>query len=151
MRTITAPAATHLSPLHPIRTGILGVVVYAVAMATGELYDLNADADSATSADQWVVTGAVALVGLAVGYVIGLGGWAGSPTRLSRTALGLAIVSAALFVVFWSGWPSVFSAVAVGLALEHRRRIGSFATSTAVAAGLGALVFVAMTFFCVTG
>jgi hypothetical protein len=41
--------------------------------------------------------------------------------------------------------------VAVGLALEHRRRIGSFATSTAVAAGLGALVFVAMTFFCVIG
>jgi hypothetical protein len=151
MSITTAAATTHHSALHPIRIGILGVVVYGVSMAIGELFDLNADGNSATSADQWVVTGAVVLVGLAIGVVIGVHGWAGSPTRLSRTALGLAVVSAVLFVVFWSGWPSVFSAVAVGLALEHRRRVGSFATSTAVAAGLGALVFVAMAFFCVTG
>lgn len=151
MSTITAPATAHPSPVHPITTGIFGVAVYAAAMATGVLFDLNADGDSATSTGEWALTGVIALVGLAIGVVTGLRGWAGSPTRLSRTALGLAIASAVLFVVFWSGWPSVFSAVAVGLALEHRRRIGSFATSTVAAGGLGALVFVATALLCVTG
>jgi hypothetical protein len=152
MTSITAPRATRVSPRHPAVTGAVGIVVYAASMAAGEAFDLNADTSTAgTSAGEWAGTGLIALVGLAIGAGVGLRGWVGSPSRLSRTAIGLAVASALLFVVFWSGWPSVFSAVAVGLALEHRRRIGSFAPVTAVAAGLGAVAFVAMVFLCVTG
>lgn len=153
MSTTTATTTrTKLGPLHPVATGSLGLLVYAAAMAAGEAFDLNADPDNVgTSAGEWATTGLIALAGLAIGIVVGLRAWAGSPSRLSRTALGLAIASAVLFVAFWSGWPSIFSAVAVGLALEHRRRIGSIATGTAVAAGLGAVTFVFMAFVCVTG
>lgn len=135
---------------HPAAAGTFGFVTYAAALAAGETFGLNA-AGNDTSAGDWAGTGLIALVGLAIGVTIGLRGWAGPPSRLARIALGLAIAGAALFVVFWSGWPSVFGAVAVGLAVDHRRRIGSFAPSTAIAAGLGALAFLAATFLCVIG
>jgi hypothetical protein len=152
MTTTTAPTTTRPSPRHPAATATFGVVTYAAAMAAGEAFGLNADTGgNGASTGEWAVTGLIALAGVAIGVVVGLRGWAGSPTRLSRTALGLAIASAVLFIAFWSGWPSVFSAVAVGLAVEHRRRIGSFAPSSAVAAGLGTVAFVAMAFLCVTG
>lgn len=149
MTTTSAPATARPSPLHPAATAVTGVLTFAAAMAAGEVFDLNAGGD--TSAGEWAVAGLIAVVGVAIGIAVGLRGWTGSPTRLSRTALGLAIAGAVLFVVFWSGWPSVFSAVAVGLALEHRRRLGSFAPSTAIAAGLGAVAFVAVAILCVTG
>lgn len=150
--TTTSSWTTGLGPLHPFLTGTVGLAVYAAAMASGEVFDLNADPDNvATSAGEWIVTGLIAAVGLGVGLAVGLRAWSGDPTRLSRSALGLAIGSAVLFVAFWSGWPSVFSAVAVGLALEHRRRIGSFGPGTAVATGLGVVAFVATAFACVTG
>lgn len=152
MTSITAPRISQIRAYHPVAAGALGAVVYAAAMAAGEAFDLNADTSTAgTSAGEWMLTGLIALVGLGIGVGVGLLGWVGSPSRLSRTALGLAIAAAVLFVAFWSGWPSVFSAVAVGLALEHRRRIGSFATSTGVTAGLGIVTFVAIAYLCVTG
>jgi hypothetical protein len=117
MSTMSASTTTHSNPRHPLATGSLGLLVYAAAMAAGEAFDLNADTDNVgTSAGEWAITGLIALAGLAIGIVVGLRGWAGSPTRLARTAIGLAIASAVLFVAFWSGWPSIFSAVAVGLA-----------------------------------
>ena len=151
MSTMTdTTTKTGLGPLHPVFTGVIGAVVFGAAMASGEAFDLN-KGDGGTSASEWGVTALIALVGLAIGVGIGLRGWGGSPTRLSRTALGLSIAGAVLFIAFWSGWTSVFSAVAIGLALEHRRRIGSFGPSTAIAAGLGVLTFVATAYICVTG
>ncbi len=152
MSTTLTSSRAGISPLHPLVTGAFGALVFGAAMFAGEAFDLNADpSDVGTSTGEWLVTGAIAAVGLAIGLALGLRAWAGDTTRLSRTALGMAVAGAVLFVVFWSGWPSVFSAVAVGLALEHRRRIGSFATSTAIAAGLGVLAFTAVAYICVTG
>lgn len=152
MTTTTAPTTVRPSLRHPAVAGALGLGTYAAAMAAGEAFDLNADTGgNGTSAGEWAVTGLIALAGLAIGVAVGLRGWAGPPTRLARTALGLAIASAVLFVAFWSGWPSIFSAVAVGLAVEHARRIGSFGPATGIAAGLGTVAFAAMAFLCVTG
>lgn len=138
--------------LHPVAAAVIGAASFGLAMVAGDLFDLNKDDDTvAITASEWLITGGLALVGLAIGVGLGLRAWHGDVTRLSRTALGLAIAGAVTFVAFWSGWPSVFSAVAVGLALEHRRRIGSFSTSTGIAAALGVLTFVATAYICVTG
>ncbi len=143
------PAATRL---HPAAAGVVGAVTFGLAMVAGDVFDLNKDDDTvAVTASEWLITGGIALVGLAIGVGLGLRAWHGDATRLSRTALGLAIAGGVTFVAFWSGWPSVFSAVAVGLALEHRRRIGSFSTSTGIAVALGVITFVATAFICVTG
>jgi hypothetical protein len=74
---------------------------------------------------------------------------AGSPGRLSATALGLAVAAAVTLVAFWSGWPQVFGAVA--LAVEHRRRVGSFSATTLAAPMLGAIAFIAAAIICVLG
>lgn len=148
----STPIRAGFGPLHPVVSGVLGVVVFAAAMVAGEAFDLNRDtSDAGTSAGEWLATAGIAAVGLAIGLAFGVRAWAGDIKRLSRTALGLAIAGAVLFIAFWSGWPSVFSAVAVGLALEHRRRIGSFAPSAAIATGLGVLAFLATAYICVTG
>ena len=152
MTSITTSETTTVR-LHPVLAGVVGAVTFGVAMYAGEALDLNADAggDTAVKASEWLITAALALVGLAVAVGLGMRGWAGPPARLSHTAIGLALAGAATFVVFWSGWPSVFSAVAIGLALEHRRRIGSFSAATGSAAALGVLTFVATTYICVVG
>ncbi len=138
--------------LHPVAAGVIGAGTFGLAMVAGDVWGLNKDDDVvAVSASEWLITVGIALVGLAIGVGLGLRAWRGAVSRLSRTALGLAIAGAVTFVAFWSGWPSVFSAVAVGLALEHRRRIGSFSTSTGIAAALGVLTFVATAYICVTG
>lgn len=147
--------ATHDSPtlrLHPVAAGLVGATTFGLAMTTGEVFDLNKGDDSVgVGITEWLITGGLALVGLAIAVGVGLHAWRGDATRVSRTALGLAIAGAATFVVFWSGWPSAFSAVAFGLALEHRRRVGSFSLSSGTAAALGALAFVATAYICVTG
>ncbi|HEY0905135.1 MAG TPA: hypothetical protein VGE14_14705 [Marmoricola sp.] len=152
--TITRSDSTaSVGPMHPALTAPLGAFTCAAALAAGELFDLNADpgGDTNTSSSEWLVTGGIIVVGLLIGYVLGRRAWAGNLQRLSRTAVGLAIASAVLFVAFWSGWPSVFSAVAIGLALEHRRRVGSFSPATAIAVGLGVLAFGATAVVCVIG
>lgn len=155
MTTITQHSVSTTGSFHPIRTAAFGVLAFAGAMVAGDAFDLNKDYGNGTglttTASEWLVTAAIAAVGLAVGVALGLRAWNGDAARLSKYALGLSVASAVTFVAFWSGWPSVFSAVAVGLALEHRRRIGSFATSTAIAAGLGVIAFVATAYICVTG
>lgn len=138
--------------LHPVAAGVVGAAAFGLAMIAGDVFDLNKDDDTvATTASDWLVPGGLALLGLAVGVALGLRAWRGDVTRLSRTALGLAIAGAVTFVAFWSGWPSVFSAVAFGLALEHRRRIGSFSASTGIAAGISLVTFVVTAFVCVVG
>lgn len=133
----------HIS-VHPLVTGVAGLLIFGSAMAIGEIYGLNSgQAAAGNSVTTWALTAAIAAVGLAIALWLGAKAWSGSPTRLSRTALGLSLASAATYVAFWSGWPSVFSAVAIGLAVEHRRREDSWSVGTGLAAGLGSLVFVA--------
>ncbi len=152
MSTTTSPATTTAAtPLHPFVTGPIGALTFGVAVFIGEAFDLNRGGTTDTSTTEWVTTGALALVGLAIGIAVGLRGWSGDASRLPKFALGLAIASAVTFIAFWSGWPSAFSAVAIGLALEHRRRVGSFAPMTGVALGLGTAAFLATAYVCVTG
>lgn len=150
--TATHPSTVH-TPAHPLVAGPVGTLVFAAAMAVGEVFELNADpgGDTDGNASEWLVTGGLAVLGLAIAIGLAMRAWQGDPARLAKYSLGLAIAGAVTFVAFWSGWPSAFSAVAFGLALEHRRRIGSFATGTGIAAALGALTFLATAYICVTG
>ena len=150
MSTVTT--TTHrIDALHPVVAATAGAAVFAVAMIGGDVFDLNAGEGPPTQA--WEIAVYVALVGSAFLLALWLGvrARAGSPGRLSMTALGLAIAAAATVVIFWSGWPLVFGAVSIALALEHRRRVGSFSAATMSALVLGTVALVAAAFICVTG
>lgn len=153
MSTLTSTPSRRVDALHPAVAATAGAVGYAAAFTSGTVFDLNAD-DSAgsttTLGDVAIYTGLVLLAALVAAW---LGQWArsGSPNRLETSALGLAIASAATFVVFWSGWPLVFGAVAAALALEHRRRVGSFSVRAVLALVLGTLAFAGSATLCVIG
>lgn len=140
MSTLTSTPSHRLDALHPVVAAATGAVVYAAALISGDVFDLNADsgAGSATTLRDVAIYTGLVLVAALVAVWLGHRARAGSPGRLETTALGLAIASAATVVVFWSGWPLVYAAVAAALALEHRRRVGSFS----VRAGLGLLIAV---------
>jgi lipopolysaccharide export LptBFGC system permease protein LptF len=152
MSTITAP--THRTDvLRPLAAATAGAVTFAVTMTAGELFDLNADAPDAAGTSPAEVLAYVGIVLVAVVIAVVLAAWAmaGTPRRLSGTALGLAVAAALTFVAFWSGWPLVYGAVAVLLATEHRRRIGSFSGMSLSALIVGGAAFVAAAVFCVIG
>ena len=151
MSTMSTTTSHQTDALHPLVAGTTGAAIFAVAMIGGDLFDLNAGEGPPTSA--WEIAAYVGFVGAALLLSLWLGvrARAGSPEKLSRTALGLAIASAVTVVIFWSGWPLVFGAVAMALALEHRRRVGSFSAMTASALVLGAVALVVSAFICVTG
>jgi hypothetical protein len=122
-------------------------------MTAGEVLDLNSDSPDAPSTTLADVLGYAGLVlaGAALAVWLGVRARSGPPDRLARYALGLALGSAATFVVFWSGWPQVLGAVAVALALEHRRRIGDLSALSATATALGLVALAASVFLCVVG
>jgi hypothetical protein len=136
---------------HPGAAATIGALTFALALAAGEVFDLNANPDEPLSAGDVAVVAVLAVAGMAIAIAVGMWGWRGTPGRLSGTALGLALAAAATFVAFWSGWPTIFGAVAIGLAAEHRRRVGAFSGRTIAAVVLGALAFAAAAFVCVIG
>ena len=142
-----------LDPLHPLIAAATGAATFGLAMIAGDVFDLNSDTETgpATSVLEIALYVGLVLVASVIAVWLGLRARAGSPRRLSGTALGLAIASAATFVVFWSGWPQVFGAVAVALAIEHRRRIGSFSAATLTTLVLGAIAFIAAAVTCLLG
>jgi hypothetical protein len=144
MSTISS-TSHRLDMLHPLIAAATGAATFGLTMIAGDVFDLNTDTDTgpATSVGQIALYVALVLVAIVIAVWLGLRARAGSPSRLSGTALGLAIASAATFVAFWSGWPQVFGAVAVVLAVEHRRRVGSFSAATLTALVLGAIAFIA--------
>ena len=150
MSTMTT-TSHRFDALHPALAGTAGAAIFAVTMTGGDLLDLNAGEGPPTKA--WEIAVYVGFVGAALLLSVWLGvrARAGSPERLSRTALGLAIAAAVTVVIFWSGWPLIFGAVAMALALEHRRRVGSFSGITMSALVLGAVALVVSAFICVTG
>jgi hypothetical protein len=150
----THPASTRpVSPvaLTPPATAAFGFVVYGLAIMTGEVFDINADANgSGFDPLEWGAEAGIALVAIVIGL------WAGqralaNTARLSMTALALGVAAALSIVAFWAGWPTIFGAVAVGLGLEHRRRIGSLSATVGTAIALGSLAFVAGAVSCVLG
>ena len=123
-------------------------------MAASVAFDLNADGRDGDASFDWnelwfyVVS---PLVAVALASWLGRRALAGSPQRLARTALGLALAAGATVVVFWTGWPLVFGAVAAALGLEHRRRVGSFAPVAVAATVIGSLALLVSAWICVTG
>lgn len=158
MSTLTTPttsttAAHRVTVLHPLVAAIAGAATFALAMAAGELFDLNSD-DLGAPATTWseiAVYAGLVLTAVLIAVWLGVRARAGTPRRLAGTALGLAIAAAVLFVVFWSGWPHVFAAVAAVLALEHRRRVGSFSATAVTALVISAIVLIAATGTCLVG
>jgi hypothetical protein len=142
-----------LAALAPAAAAVLGAVLYGLAMTAGDVFDLNADGPDAPQVSTGEMVTYVAIVLTAVVVAVGLARWAqaGSPTRLERTALGLAVGALVTVIAFWSGWPLVLGAVAAVLAVDHRRRVGSFSTTAGVALGLGLLALVTSTYLCLTG
>ena len=152
MSTATT-TSNRLDVLHPLIAAATGAVTFGVTMIAGDVFDLNTDSDTGPATSGWEIALYVGLVvaAMLIAVWLGLRARAGSPRRLSRTALGLAIAAAVTYVAFWSGWPQVFGAVAVVLAVEHRRRVGSFSAATLTALILGAIAFIAAAFTCVLG
>jgi hypothetical protein len=154
MSTITNTTTSHrFDVLHPLVAAVAGAATFGLTMAAGEVFGLNADPEGGPSITGGEVAGYVGLVAAAILIAVwfGLRARADSPSRLSATALGLAIAAAVTFVAFWSGWPHVFGAVAVALAVEHRRRVGSFSAATMTALVLGAVAVIAAAITCVLG
>lgn len=153
MSTVTTSAARRLDVLHPLVGAATGAAVFALSMASGDLFDRNASPQDgpATSLGEIVAYAGLVLVAVLIAVWLGARARAGSPRRLSATALGLAVASALTLVAFWSGWPHVYGAVAVALAIEHRRRVGSFSGPTLTALILGTVAFLAAATICVLG
>ncbi len=148
----TTATSHRLDVLHPAIAAAIGAVTFGLTMTAGDAFGINSDPESeATSALEVATYVGLVLVASLVAVWLGLRARAGSPGRLSATALGLAIASAATFIGFWSGWPQVFGAVAVVLALDYRRRVGSFSAATLTALLLGAIAFIAASVTCVIG
>ncbi len=143
----------HLDVLHPLVAAATGAITFGLTMTAGEVFGFNSDRPGApaTTVLDIVLYAGLVLVAAVIAVWLGLRARAGSPRRLSATALGLAIASAVTFVAFWSGWPQVFGAVAVVLAVEHRRRVGSFSAGTLIALVLGAIAFIAAAITCLLG
>ncbi|MGH8893038.1 MAG: hypothetical protein ACRDWY_06995, partial [Actinomycetes bacterium] len=123
--TVTQQAPSLRNPvLSPAVTAAFGFVVFALAMISGDAFEVNMDSRLGHDHSLWEATTEsfeelpIALVGVGIAIWAGRRAWAGEPSRLARTALVLAAVAAVTVPAFWSGWPTVFGAVAVGLALE---------------------------------
>jgi len=153
MSTITTSPSRHLDVLHPLVAAATGAAVFALTLTSGDLFDLDAESHEgpATSFAEIGAYAGLVLAAVLIAVWLGVRARAGSPRRLSATALGLAVASAVTFVAFWSGWPHVYGAVAVALALEYRRRVGSFSGPTLTALVLGTVAFLAAAAICVLG
>ncbi len=147
----TRPGSRELP--RPLPAALTGAALFAATMTAGEVFDLNADpgGSSSTSWGDVAAYAGIVLAAVALATWLGTRARSADPDRMARYSLGLAVASAATFVVFWSGWPHVLGAVAVTTALEHRRRVGGFGAMTGVAALLGALALVASAVICVVG
>jgi hypothetical protein len=153
MSTATTTTSHRVDVLHPLIAAATGAITFGLTMTAGDVFDLSSDlpgAPATTARDIALYVGMV-VAAIVIAVWLGLRARAGSPSRLSGTALGLAIASAATFVAFWSGWPHVFGAVAVALAIEHRRRVGSFSAATVTALVLGTIAFTAAAVTCLIG
>lgn len=152
MSTATT-TSNRLDVLHPSIAAAIGAVTFGLTMTAGEAFGLNSDPDGgpATTLAEIALYVGIVVAAMLIAVWLGLRARAGSPRRLSATALGLAIAAAVTYVAFWSGWPQVFGAVAVVLAVEHRRRVGSFSAATLTALILGAIAFIAAAVTCVLG
>lgn len=141
----------------PVVSAAVGFAVYALAIAAGELFALNADDHTAAAPDDPFIQAihlpemGIGLFGAAIAVWVASSALSGSTARIDRYAIGLAVVAAASFPIFWAGWANVFGAVAIGLALEQRRRLGSLSGLSVTAIVLGSAAFIVGTAACLFG
>ena len=151
MSTITVRSGRRLDVLHPLVAAGIGAAAFAGTMVAGDLFDLNAKEGPNPDLAELAAYAGLVLVAAALAVWLGGRARAGTPPRLSGTALGLSLAAAVTFVGFWSGWPHVFAAVGMALAVEYRRRVGSFSGPTATALVVGAIAFLAASGLCLFG
>jgi len=153
MSAITQARPRRVDVLHPLVASAAGAITFAATMTAGYVFDLNSDGPDAPATTVGEVLAYAGLVLAAVVLAVWLGtrARAGTPDKLARYALGIAIGAAVTFVAFWSGWPHVLGATALVLALEHRRRVGGFTVGTATSALVGSAALAASAFICVVG
>lgn len=153
MTTFTPSSTRRVDALHPLVAALLGAAAFALSLTAGDVLDLNREGPEAPATSLTDVLAYAGLVLTAVLLAVWLGrrARAGTPDRLARYALGLAVGSVVTFVVFWSGWPQVLGAVSLALALEHRRRIGGFTALSGTAAAVGTLGLTSSVILCLLG
>jgi hypothetical protein len=160
MSTLRPTTRTTSDDARPVPTTLVsaafGFVVFALAMLSGEIFELNADQHPSPADEPFLDSlhlpeMAIGLIGAAIAVLLASRALSGGTARIDRYAVALAAVAAITFPVFWAGWPTIFGAVAVGLAIEQRRRVGSLSGLGIVAVVLGSVAFVAGTVTCVFG
>jgi len=151
----SAPATTGPAA---VAAPLVGYVTFVLAMFSGEYFGINLDSDRVghehTAAEAFTESlgeYGIGLVGLAIGIIVAIRAWRGTPERLAKSSLVLGILGVITVIAFWSGWPLVFGATAVGLAYESYRRVGSLGAAGWIGLAAGATAFIAATVICVTG
>lgn len=137
MSTSATDADRNMSAVHPVVLAIVGVVVHAPAMVIGYKYNLGYASLAAGAA--------------VVAILLGNWAWAGSPARLERTSLGMAIAAAVALPGWWAGWPLVLGLPAAGLAVASRQREGAFSVVSTIGLAVGLIAFGVGVVFCLSG
>lgn len=125
---------------HPGLSGLSGGLIWGAATAIAHP-SIAKPGESGLTLGNWGVLVSIATIGLAIAFVTGLWGWAGSPQRLRAVAVVLAVAAAIVVVAPWSGWPNILAATALGLAVEHHHRTGVWTSMSGFAAGLAVIAF----------
>lgn len=148
-RTDVADVNESVQGMHPAMAPAAGLILYLGAGV------LNLAASAGEPSEQnltdWVVTLAIAVVG--VGIAIWASHWASThgPDSMARTSLILGVVAVVTMVAFWAGLPCVFGATALGLGWAARPTGGRPSTPGIVGMLLGALALVAGTITMMVG
>ena len=129
---------------HPGLSGLSGGLIWGAATAIAHP-GIAKPGEPGLTLGNWGVLVSIAMVGLAIAFVIGLWGWSGSSQRLRAVAVVLAVAAAVVVVAPWSGWPNILAATALGLAVEHHHRTGVWTSMSGFAAGLAVIAFVIAT------
>jgi hypothetical protein len=112
----------------------LGAVVLNLAASSGE--------PSAQNRTDWVVTLAIAGVGVGIAIWASRRALTRGADSMARTSLIIGVVAVVTMVAFWAGLPCVFGATALGVGRASRPTGGRPSTPGIVGMLLGALALV---------
>jgi hypothetical protein len=127
--------------MNPVMAPAAGLILYLGAVVLN--LAANAGQTSEQNLTDWVVT--LAIAGVGVGIAIWASRWAVThgADAMGRTSLVLGVVAVVTMVAFWAGLPCVFGATALGLWWAARPARGRPSTPGIVGMLLGTLALVA--------
>ena len=135
--------------MNPVMAPTAGLILYLGAVV------LNLATDAGEPAEQnltdWMVTLAVAGVGVGIAIWASRRAITRGPGSMARTSLILGVFAVLTMVAFWAGLPCVFGATALGLGWAGRPAGGRPSTPGIVGMLLGALALVSGAFTMVVG